>query len=242
MDKVFGNIPIYWINLEKSKFRKQTMETLFKGTNNKRIVAVDGVDPVLCSKKYKIIGGHPVFSTALNAVLCSHVKAIYTAYHNNLEYVVVLEDRYSYDAGNFPFTIFDVINLAKNTDPDNDVVLLINTDHETSLHNGYPDIPKMPLYITKKDHFMAGLIYLINRKGMKKILDLVTTNGVNYFDITNLTSKYYPFESMFYDHLNAYVVHRSMFKVHISDFTFKNYYADQKLNETFCSSRVLEKN
>src|SRR5437899_582739 len=93
MERIFGNTAIYWINLDRSPDRRKHMMEQLTGTNNYRIQAIDGTDKNKYPKEYKIINPNPNFSDSLNAVMSSHIKAIKLAKTNQLDNVIIIEDK-----------------------------------------------------------------------------------------------------------------------------------------------------
>lgn len=82
---LLDNIPIYWVNMNRSSDRKEYMLSMFKQydiTNHKRIEAIDGNELQNTRKLTKNELG----------CLLSHYKAIKTAHDNDLDYVIIMED------------------------------------------------------------------------------------------------------------------------------------------------------
>ena len=98
------NVPVYYINLDRSPQRQKFMEDQFKLyniTNYKRIVGVDGkqLNNILKDNINGTIFTNNYHDLTKNEVGCllSHLKAIKTAYDNNLDQVLILEDDCSLD-------------------------------------------------------------------------------------------------------------------------------------------------
>ena len=139
---------IYWINLQKSSERRQFMLEQFKTlniTNHVRITPTNDIPHISCMK--------------------SHFQAILTAYLDNCETAMIVED--------------DIIlkHLQINIKlPEEWECLqlhainpflyekLIETDHPNILLKGY---------------FMSCAAYIINRKGMKKFLEKMADEHFN---------------------------------------------------------------
>src|SRR5437016_1942429 len=87
-------VPVYIINLSDSVDRRNHVLNEFKGYDHLQLIeAIDGRDPHIFKQKYQIKYSSPhKYTTALIAVVCSHIKAIKMAYDNKLEKVCVFED------------------------------------------------------------------------------------------------------------------------------------------------------
>lgn len=157
INNFFDGYPIYYINLDRSKDRRKYMENIFTKYLIKdvtRIEAIDGKRKMNC----KVIRYNAYTNSQLACTL-SHIKAIKTAYENNNEIAVIMED----DVGFRPidYTLDDIIkNAPKNWEYIN--LCPLN-----------PLLSISPYYFVS-DRSLSGLgtsTYIINRKGMKKILD-----------------------------------------------------------------------
>lgn len=227
MEKVFGDIPIYWINLNSSIARKNNMEKQLVGTNNYRIEAVDGRDKEHYKKTYKVINAKNVFSTALNAVLCSHLKAIKQAYDGKLPYVIVMEDKCQFDFINFfNHSINDIIQLANNKDSTWDIIQL----YSAPIYGKLKDYKIKGLQVYPRIGEYYSLNYLINYQGMQKLLNLMPTNGIDYFDLTKIQD-ISGFEPLIYSPVNTYIVNCPVFYTFAEKSTFQNYFSSKRLNE-----------
>lgn len=231
MEAVFCSTPIYWINLETSRDRRQAMLENLKGTNNLRIEAVDGRNNDVYYKKYKVLNPNTNFSNALNSVLCSHIRAIKKAYDNSLENVIIIEDSCHFDKLKFPHTINQVLDLVNKVDPDFDAIQLLSRN-PPSVFTDQSDYIKKGLQAYKRDSFFDGLFYLINRKGMAKLLNLVPTDGDTFFDLKNISSSH-SLEDMIYNNINTYMINMPMFYKYTVTATFPYYYSTPELNEMY---------
>lgn len=181
LSKLLANIPIYYINLEKSIERKKKLENNLKKwniQNYQRINAVYGKDYYiedqlmednmtipdidipfqLNMEKYQ-----GSFTPGELGCTLSHIKAIKTAYEENKNNIVMIcEDDISFDL--LPFWKYSIDELCdyvtKEIDPDWEIISLY------SMTLDYSDKPKvLPIH-----HFQGTISYLINRKGMENIL------------------------------------------------------------------------
>lgn len=216
---IFEDIYIYWINLErctdrKEKMRKQLNE--FKINNQLCITAIDGneLDLSKFENKYNI-------NKYEMACAMSHLKAIQTAYDNNLDYVIIMEDDCSFEYLKYQKISIKNLFLMK---PDCDILQLAiccRQDHNENI------LKKKELLI--KGHRDCATAYMINRNGMKKIIDNIDINNINLS------------EKIIYDNAISYYVSRPYFTyyysniftttIHMND---KNYvYKREDLNKKF---------
>lgn len=167
------NFPLYWINLERSKNRRNWIEKSFKKLgihNHTRISAVD-------AKKlgtYNFIIPRDYFSThSKNEIACtlSHLKCIEKAYHNKDKIVIICED-------DICFSLLKVINKSINKMINN-----CNNNWEIiQLGHSNPDEMKLLLkekkeYVNWKRDYWGAFCYVVNRKGINKIYNSCFKNG-----------------------------------------------------------------
>lgn len=165
--------PVYYINLDKSKERRiQTENELYKITNNiTRITAIDGskiknkfgdtVDSISFKSDYDNV-------TNLKSIACtlSHIKAIHQSYNNGDTIAMICEDDIFTEPYKTSFSIQDIIyNAPKNWD-----ILQLYTGNQDIFKN--VSMNKLT-YKKFEDKNWSLVSYLINRNGMKKILDFV---------------------------------------------------------------------
>ena len=167
------NFPLYWINLERSKNRRNWIEKSFKRLgihNHTRISAVDAKK--LGTYNFTIPMGY--FSThSTNEIACtlSHLKCIEKAYHNKDKIVIICED-------DICFSLLKVINKSINKMINN-----CNNNWEIiQLGHSNPDEMKLLLkekkeYVNWKRDYWGAFCYVINRKGINKIYNSCFKNG-----------------------------------------------------------------
>ena len=162
--------PVYWINLDRSIERKQRMLKQFKNFNvsNFRVSAVDGsIKDFLydfnIQKSWKC-----GFTTNIEyAVTLSHLKAISEAYQDGHEVVMIMEDD---------------ISLLRMP---NQYFLSICPDDWEIIQMSVTGSKVRQLYENPKEYFVRWKVsfanmggYLINRKGMIRILMALAPNSL----------------------------------------------------------------
>lgn len=168
------NIPIYYINLDKNTDRKEFMETQLKNnniTNYHRISGVYGVNIT------DINGGtvdginfkneNPDLTLPEIGCTLAHLKAIFTAYENNEENAIIMEDDCS----------LVLVPLWKN---DLQTIINENIKKDWEIANLFT-FSCQDQYIEKYDNYAfnyfsncvgnGACVYVINRKGMKTLYD-----------------------------------------------------------------------
>lgn len=171
------NVPVYYINLDRSLNRKKFMEAQFGRyniTNYKRISGVDGkqLNNILKDNINGTSFTNNYLDLTKNEVGCllSHLKAIKTAYDNNLDQVLILEDDCSLDLMFFWKDDKITSLLNKLNKPDWEIFQLY-TGNCIDLNS-----KNCTLQSGKKDCW-GCVAYLINRKGMEKIINFVNSNN-----------------------------------------------------------------
>jgi GR25 family glycosyltransferase involved in LPS biosynthesis len=186
-----NNIPIVWINLERSKERRNYMETQFKKyniTNHKRIEACDGnsLDNVLGRGKLcgiEFYNKRKMKKAELGCTL-SHIKCIMEAENRGDEYTIICEDDINMVTMRFwDFTIKDIINKLPH-----DWTILQISDI-SSLKRGLKDMfglkyVKYPqkVHILKNEHKFGATMYIINERGRRNILEKLVKDGIVILD------------------------------------------------------------
>jgi len=169
---ILKDIPIFWINLDRSERRRIIMQTNLDKYNLKhnRIGAVDGnkIDLEECNKKYTI---NEKMNKYEIACALSHMKVIKHCYDQGLEYALILEDDANFDY--FPYktdTILEMLEELKTIDGE---CLQLANIIARKLFTTF-NFKKNKLI---KNASAAGAqSYLITRNGMKKVLDNFENN------------------------------------------------------------------
>ena len=168
---IIGDIPILYINLDRAIDRRLKLENILidNKLNYKRIEAVDGklFEKNELKQKYNF----RKLSTSEVACTLSHIKAIQYAFDNSMETVLIMEDDCSFEYLNFKKK---PLRKLMSIDNDWDIIQLGIICGE-ELYNNFTKI--LDENLTKSCYYSLGAVaYLINRKGMEKIL--------NYFSKT----------------------------------------------------------
>ena len=85
------NIPIYYINLEKSTERNDNMIAQLKNYNYTRFPAID-TNHIIFKKYNDLDKSKYIYDSRKLACLLSHLYAIKKAYDNNLKNIIIFED------------------------------------------------------------------------------------------------------------------------------------------------------
>lgn len=216
----FAGVPIYVINLQDSVERRTHVQTQFGTTKITFVPAIDGRRSGSFYSDYLVSfhNNRSNFSTSLIAVICSHIRAIYTAYHNGDQYAIILEDDVWTDLiGTCSFTMADICALPG----DWELIQLFYSSNDSILKN-HCHFKSVGLQLLPRNQNHSGTCYLINRAGMNKILTKVCTYGG---DATFIIDR--PIsgpESMLFETTRTYVLNRPIFFYYFPTMTFDNYY------------------
>ena len=168
---ILKDVPIFWINLERSERRRNIMQTRLDkyNLNHKRIEAVDGnkIDLEEYKKKFTI-------NEKLNkyevACALSHMKVIKYCYDQGLEQVLILEDDANFDY--FPYKTDTILELSKELKTIGGECLQLANIINRKLFSKCDF--KNNKYINSS---VAGAqSYLLTKQGMKKIIDNFENN------------------------------------------------------------------
>jgi GR25 family glycosyltransferase involved in LPS biosynthesis len=218
------DIPVYYINMDKNPDRKEFMEhqlapftdryRRIKGFNGYKIKnkTNDTIDGITFYNYYNDLSNSEI------GCVMSHLIAIKTAYDNGDEIALILEDD----------TVINLINLLdfkfeqlyKEAPQNWEIISLFhmsNSEYDINfLRKNHFNSTKEYEYLQHDNmHYLYSTVgYLINRKGMKKIVDyvydnltqsyhigrnlLLTPNGRADFFIYNIARTYYLQPDLFY--------------------------------------------
>lgn len=177
INKLLCFIPIYCINLLKSIDRKNYMTNLFNKymiDKYKFIVAIDGNNDVneILDKRIYSHTTQKYMSRKEIAVTLSHLNAIRNAYNDNCEYALVLED--DCDFSFLQYCEHNILDLFNN---EREIIQLghcAEFKENNKLKNNNNVVINKTLY--------GAFAYIVNRKGMKKILDKYEIFGDDALD------------------------------------------------------------
>ena len=210
LDKI--DIPIFYINLDRSEDRREVMEKQLKviSTNYERVSAVDGkkmtnkiadqVDDISFQNEY------PELTFSEIGCTLSHIKAIRKAYDIGYEKALIIEDDLLFYL--YPFwenSLEDIIGKAPH---DWGIIQLYaiaeNCNSEDEKFLKYSE--KLKCYGTP--------VYLINRKGMNDILKRSSfLTGDNIVINNNIKNSNGPADYYIYDSTDTYVYTKPIFLV-----------------------------
>ena len=215
-------INLYYINMDKSTGRKQKLLNDISHCSNIIPTRVKAITPTEIPS-LKINRDETCYIRDEKELACtlSHIKAIYTAYKNNDEVALISED--------------DVMCLVQ---PDINKILNTNTPKDWDIlqllafhkYDFYKNNFGKNIWIPHKDGDTSAAIYIINRKGMEKILNRIFKNGIkeplesNTFELTNMNKRIScAADWMLYSLCNTYIYSDLYFNIKGEDTTLDNY-------------------
>jgi GR25 family glycosyltransferase involved in LPS biosynthesis len=203
-------IPVYYINMDKSKDRNEWMiEQLSK--NVERYYRVSGVNGYeIKNKEHDTVDGVEFYNDfkelTIPEIGCtlSHLKAIQTAYENGENIAIIMEDDVYVDMTNL---IDDSVEeLVKNAPEELEILQLVhlgsNLNKSSKIFKQYTFHPH-----TRGNYESCTSSYLINRKGMENILKRLGRNPY-YLDIN--TSDSGVSDCIIYDNATTFIVEPSI--------------------------------
>jgi len=220
LNEFMCNIPIYIIHLPDSVDRQLHLATAFRDYHIHIIDAVDGRNSALFNKYNISYTSSISLSDPLLAVICSHAKAIKSAYKSNTEYACIFEDDVHTDLiPTCTFTLHDICMLNSEWEA---IQLFYTTADTCIIDNMHTNYVENGLSLIKRGANYSGTCYIINRKGMKNFLENVIT--VN--DEMNTFSIKHPVidpEDTILKYINTYIVNRQIFYYYFPTMTFESY-------------------
>jgi GR25 family glycosyltransferase involved in LPS biosynthesis len=163
--------PIYWINLDKSHERRNSMLGQLNRLNitkHKRISGIDGGK--LYTYNCKIPPNNQ--SNSELGCLISHITAILTARQDKLNRVLIVEDDICLEIVNKWEHTID--NIIKKAPVDWEILQLFVSDTNVMIEL----LPVTVPYVQwEKYKYYGAVCYLINRSGMNKIHDTLVINN-----------------------------------------------------------------
>jgi len=208
-------INLYYINMDKSISRNNRFLNRMKKFRNYNINRIKAITPDnLNNYKINIPLHCKIMCKKEKGCLLSHIKAIQTSYNNNDNYSIIAEDdmiikkniNWDYFISILPDD-WDIIQLYYFKLP------FLNNTHFKKLQKDN--------FLIKTDNIIpSAAAYLINRKGMKKILKY--TNG-NTVDLKN-HNKHCLADYVIYNKLNRYILTYPIINTEELDSTISTFY------------------
>lgn len=198
-NKINIQIPIYWINLERSTNRKINFEKQLEKydiANHKRIIGIDGFNIEL--KNYNVINNLTRFE--LGCTL-SHLKAIKEAFDNNEKYILVMEDDCNFEyIEHQQYSINKLIEMMNTTYANWDILQLSTCNRQD--HN--IRLSTENNYICKGFRNCATC-YLINSNGINKLIKLENMyKQSDYYLYENVNTYYLTKPYFTYNYSNVF--------------------------------------
>ncbi len=175
------DIPVYYINMDRSTKRKENLESELNQYDNvkyTRVPAIDGMKLHNSNSKMpqQIDGDEIHLNTDIESfpeIACtlSHIKAIKKAYDDDCTFAVICEDDVSFKLNNL--WTFSLSHIIVNAPVHWNVISIYNPNHTMSKPHKYTKMEKL------KNGWGRGTVaYIINRKGMKNIIDYFIQDDV----------------------------------------------------------------
>ena len=203
IDPGFNDIPKYYINVDSSTNRRKYMEGQIKLLDIKNIERFSAIDPnKLKERNIRVPTGHAL-DTLTMACMMSHVHLIKQMYDDNHEIAMVVEDDLNFHIiKKWKYTLKEILDRAPK-----DYEIINLAPHQCK---AVPDIT----FANAKEH--EGVVcYIINRSGMKKIVDA-------FFRGNNLRKDYeneedYISDRYLYKYLKSYMLRPNLFLLNDSE-------------------------
>ena len=191
-DSLKSAIPVFWINLDREKERRAATERWLHGVPNTRIPAVTGkemhaiVDGPHSEAVYDAINqpveamsrserlaleAHPDMHHITCAITYSHLNAMAAAYESGAETALIMEDDnvFARPGATWVDVNRNMKHMIKNAPADWQVLQLF-TSHSGAIQEIVQNKSRTPYFMPWNEYYGA-LAYLINRSGMKQIID-----------------------------------------------------------------------
>ena len=211
-DDVFLKFPKYYINLDRSRERRQKMEEEFKTYGIENIERVSACDGKTLKKTgegnfedLKFVNQFENLTLSEIAITCSHLKAIRNAWRRGLEIALIMEDDVTFSI--VPHWKIKFKDLLKSVSEDADIVLLthVGNTEEKKLFNRRKDQNAAVCYlVTKKgmdrvmkDFFRNGEVFLGKDSGLEN--SVIDTGIWSYLDTYYVDPRMFPVDGLFFD-------------------------------------------
>ena len=165
----------YWINLKRSKDRRKHMEKELNKLKVKhtRIEAINGKKLETYDYNLSLL---TLKSNTPGEIACtlSHLKAIKASYDNNDSMCIIMEDDVCFELCQYwTKSLKQVVKEA----PKDWEILQLNTSNANELWKFYET--KAKPYLKWNKLYYSGLVYIIKRKAMEKLLNTIFKQVIN---------------------------------------------------------------
>jgi GR25 family glycosyltransferase involved in LPS biosynthesis len=204
---------IYWINLDRSKDRRDNMKKMLKdkvfdGITQQRISAYDGkMNPKSVFDKLNINNKQKLESDTVYACLLSHLETIRTFNESDREVALIFEDDVTLEFKKYwKKTVKEIMDNAPH---DWEIIMLTYTfagrnSNKRLFYNW--DIVSDKEYEKNNDKYYSTVAYIINKKGSNKLMTHTENNKYNIYSNINPGADVY-----LYQLLNTYTYKYPMF-------------------------------
>lgn len=218
IDYLDGIDVIYWINLDRSKDRRERMEEMFKdpvfkGKNIVRIKAVDGKDPNIDEiLKKNFDDMNPKLTKLEYACTLSHINAMREFAKTDYKIALILEDDTTLDFK--PYWKKTTKQIMDEAPSDWDILQLNYT-----LSHEFVSKPKMlkdlKLYAKNNETFWGTGSYIINKNNINKLLtNRSVYDGADGYIFKTLITYIYKYPLFTYKYHEQSLIHQEHVKHH----------------------------
>ena len=209
----------YCINLNKSPERFDKMKELYS-----KIVRIEAFDGNTLEKYSNIKYPRNTKQNKYELACClSHIKAIVTAYKNNLNGVLILEDDISNE---YTDKLEEKMTEIVSKSPPNCDCIQLFTSNPWMFKRF---INSQHMFIQWAKYFWGACCYYINRKGMRKIYNMFYKDGV-YILPPNLQN--YVADEIIYKYINTCYYPKPLFINLLQPSTIHNHKEERSVENT----------
>lgn len=234
LNEFMCDIPVYIINLPDSIDRKNSVLKEFDGYNNIHFIeAVDGRKSDFNEKYIIKYNSKNDLSNTVIAVICSHAKAIKSAFDKNYDRVCIFEDDVHTDLiKTCNFNLNNICNLNQDWEA---IQLFYTSGRLALLDETYNHFKINGLTLLKRNIEQSGTCYIINRNGMEYFLNNVININDNYTEF-NIKNEIIDPEYSILGHINSYIINRQVFYYYFETMTYEYYTNDNSNHKNECQS------
>ena len=187
-----NQIPVYYINMDKDIDRKEYMESQLPN-HFERYYRIPGVNGKLIkNRNHDIVDGIEFINefndNSVSEIGCtlSHLLAIKTAYENGEEIACIMEDDVYMNLLNIQEESLDDFIKEINNNLDWEILQLYHS-YSNNLNKNFIKIKDYTLHLHQKgkNYTHSTACYIINRKGMKKMLNSMGSNPFYFLKYMN---------------------------------------------------------